>query len=229
MLPRIGRRTPNDWPAISTGRISGQAPQAGCSLHGMISMSGAIEFGYGQTNEPRMFDGNVEKRGGKAMIVRSAPGSAVLALAIGCALAQSGAPAIAGPFSSMTGEWSGSGKLTYTNGTNERLRCRANYTVRTGRRHRRSQHSLCERQLQDRPHRIYDKRQRRGYRQMERAELQLRRSLTGRVNGSQVDAHAIGNTFSARLSMTTGEHNQSVTIRPETADVTQISVSFRKR
>ena len=176
-----------------------------------------------------MFDGNVEKRGGKVMIVRSAPGSTVLALAIGLLLAQSGAPAIAGPFSSMTGEWSGSGKLTYTNGTNERLRCRANYTVR------RNGDTvdlsiLCASDSY--------KIDLTGFMTSNNGMVSGRWSepnynsagdLTGRVSGSQVDAHAIGNTFSARLSMTTGENSQSVTIRPETADVTLISVSFRKR
>ena len=176
-----------------------------------------------------MFDGNVEKRGGKVMIVWSAPGSAVLALAIGLLLAPSGAPAIAGPFSSMTGEWSGSGKLTYTNGTNERLRCRANYTVR------RDGDTV---DLNIRCASDSYKIDLTGFMTSNNGTVSGRWSepnynsagdLTGRVSGSQVDAHAIGNTFSARLSMTTGENSQSVTIRPETADVTLISVSFRKR
>jgi len=163
------------------------------------------------------------------MIVRLASGFAALALAVGFLLTPNGAAAIAGPFSDMAGEWSGSGKLTYTNGTNERLRCRANYTVRRNG----DTVDLSIRCASD-SYKIDLS----GYMTNDNGTISGRWSepnynaagdLVGRVSGSKVDARAIGNTFSARLSMTTGENNQSVTIHPETVDVTQILVSFRKR
>jgi hypothetical protein len=118
----------------------------------------------------------------------------------------------------------GSGKLTYTNGTNEPAR-RANY-ISDG-------YDIAdltwlrEHGGIDLPDMTSDNGVVSG--RWSEPNYNSAGDLTGRVSGSQVEAHAIGNTFSARLSMTTGEHNQSVTIRPETADVTLISVSFRKR
>jgi hypothetical protein len=169
------------------------------------------------------------KRGGNFMIVRFAPRFSALALAVGLLLTPNGVAANAGPFLDMAGEWAGSGKLTYTNGTSERLRCRANYTVRRNG----DTVDLSIRCASD-SYKIDLS----GYMTNDNGSISGRWSepnynaagdIAGNVSGNKVDARAIGNTFSARLSMTTGENSQSVTIQPETIDITQILVAFRKR
>jgi len=162
------------------------------------------------------------------MILRTTSASAALALAIGLMLWQSGAEAIAGPFTGLAGSWSGDGKLTSSSGS-ERLRCRASYSVgRDG----------DELELSIRCASDSYKIDLSGYMTNSNGSISGKWSepnynsaglITGRVNGSHISARAVGNTFSARLSMTSGSSRMSVTIRPEGTDVKQVSLSFRKR
>jgi len=163
------------------------------------------------------------------MISRTAATFAALGLAVVLLLAAHDAPAIAGPFTVMDGDWSGGGKLTHANGTNERLRCRANYSVgRDG-----DTVNLTIRCASD-SYKIDLS----GYMANNNGAISGKWTepnynsagdLTGRVSGGQINAHAVGNTFSARLSITTGGNSQSVTIRPEATEIRQVSLSFRKR
>lgn len=50
------------------------------------------------------------------------------AIAIGLSAAS---PANAGPFDALAGQWSGGGTVSYTDGSNERLQCKARYDVRS--------------------------------------------------------------------------------------------------
>ena len=54
------------------------------------------------------------------------PASAVL---LSLFLASGGAYAAVGPFGAMAGSWAGGGTLTLSDGSAERLRCRASYDV----------------------------------------------------------------------------------------------------
>ena len=53
---------------------------------------------------------------------------ALAALAFGTATTS----AYAGPFSGLAGSWAGSGHISLSNGTKERIRCRAHYSVGNG-------------------------------------------------------------------------------------------------
>lgn len=162
------------------------------------------------------------------MILRITSASAALALAIGLLLWQSGAPAVAGPFTGMAGSWSGDGRLTSSSGS-ERLRCRASYSVgRDG----------DELELSIRCASDSYKIDLSGYMINNNGSISGKWSepnynsagtLSGRVSGGHISARAVGNTFSARLSMTTGGRHMSVTIRPDATDVKQVSLSFRRR
>ena len=163
------------------------------------------------------------------MMFRTASACAALAIAIALSLAPGGAPAIAGPFTSMAGDWSGSGKLVHANGTSERLRCRASYSVGGDG----DTVNLSIRCASD----SY-KFDLTGYMANNNGAISGKWSepnynsagdLSGRASGNQISALAVGNTFSARLSMTTGANQQSVTLRPEATDIKQVSLSFQRR
>lgn len=54
-------------------------------------------------------------------------------------------------------------------------------------------------------------------------------SLEGRAGDGRISAHAVGNTFSAMLSVSTQGSRQSVTIQPQETDVTRVSLTFQRR
>jgi hypothetical protein len=138
------------------------------------------------------------------------------------------AAVIAGPFSNMAGSWSGSGVLYKASGQNERLRCRATYDVeRDG-----NQVALSIRCASD----SY-KFDLTGYvlsdggtisGQWSEPNYNSAGTLTGSASVGNLNAHAIGNTFSAALSVTTRDNQQSVTIQPQGVDVTRVVLTLRK-
>jgi hypothetical protein len=134
-----------------------------------------------------------------------------------------------GPFTGMGGEWTGGGLVTMSDGKRERLRCRSNYGV--GNDGDRLQ--LAIRCASD------------SYKfdlsgfvnnssgsltgQWSETTFNAAGTISGRVSGKQINVLAVGNTFSARLSMATGSSQQTVTIRPEGTVIERVSLSLRKR
>ena len=164
------------------------------------------------------------------MIPRTTAGAAALALAMGFLLAQGGTQAVAdGPFSTLAGSWSGGGHLTMSDGKRERLRCRASYSVgQDG-----DAVDISIRCASD----SY-KFDLSGYLrnnngavsgQWSETNFNSAGTLNGRASGNNINAQAVGSTFSAGLSMTTSGDRQSVTIRPGVTEVRQVSLSFQRR
>ena len=154
--------------------------------------------------------------------------SAVIALAAAMSLTLGGAPALAGPFTTMAGEWSGGGQVTLSSGS-ERLRCRAsNSSGQGGDVLNLSIKCASDSYKIDLSGYI---RNNNGAVSGEWSETNYNSagSLQGRVSGGRVNALAVGNTFSARLSMSSASNRLSVTIHPEATDVKQVSLSFQKR
>jgi hypothetical protein len=139
------------------------------------------------------------------------------------------APATAGPFSNMAGSWSGSGIVYLATGRNERLRCRASYGVeRDG-----DQLNLSIRCASD----SY-KFDLTGYAissagaisgQWSEPNYNAAGTLSGRAGDGRISATAIGSTISAFLSVTTRGNRQSVTIRPEGTEITQVALTLTRR
>jgi hypothetical protein len=163
------------------------------------------------------------------MTARLASAFVAVVVAFGLFLTQCGAPAIAGPFSNLAGDWTGGGKLSHANGTSERLRCRASYSVGRGG----DAVDLSIRCASD-SYKI----DLTGYMASSNGAISGKWSepnynaagdVTGRVSGSNISALAIGNTFSARLSIATGANSQSIAIQPDAAAIRNVSISFRRR
>lgn len=158
-------------------------------------------------------------------------GRAVAAIALGLSalVTIAASPATAGSFSDLAGNWSGGGTLTRKGGGNERLRCLARYEVGSAG----EQVTLSIKCASD-----SFKFDLSGYimnsggaisGQWSEPNYNSSGSLDGRVADGKINAHAVGNTFSAYLLVTTQGSRQSVTIQPQETDVTRVSLSFQKR
>jgi hypothetical protein len=163
------------------------------------------------------------------MNIRSTSGFAVLALAVALTLPQGAGTAAAGPFSGMAGNWSGGGLIAMSSGSRERLRCRASNSVDSDG----NNINLAIRCASD-SYKIdlsgYIKNSNGSLSgQWSETNYNSAGSLTGRASGNHFSAHAIGNTFSAMISMSGSGNQMSVSIRPQATEVRQVSLSFRKR
>lgn len=131
-------------------------------------------------------------------------------------------------FSDLPGSWSGTGTVTASNGTTERIRCDAAYqTVGDGNTLRQALRCTSD-----------------SYRVDLRAEIQqsgnslsgswqeVSRNANGRITGQaspgRIQAVAQGPGFSATVNLTTRGQQQAVLIRAEGAEVSQVSVNLRK-
>jgi hypothetical protein len=164
----------------------------------------------------------------KPRIVKG-PAAFVLALAALALVLMHGGAQAAGPFDGMGGEWSGGGVLSMTDGKRERLRCRANYTAGDDG----NMLQIAIRCASD-SYRFdltgYMRNQ--GGRisgQWSETTFNAAGSLSGSAGSGRLNALAVGNTFSARLSMSTSGSRQSLTIRPEGTQVDRVSLSLSKR
>jgi hypothetical protein len=53
-------------------------------------------------------------------------------------------------------------------------------------------------------------------------------NLSGRISGPNISASVSGAGFSAGVAVNTSGHSQSVVIRPQGTDITDVSVSLHK-
>ena len=134
-----------------------------------------------------------------------------------------------GPFTALNGIWSGGGTLTTASGTQDRLRCRADYTPGQGG----EQLRLNIRCASDNYNfnLTSDVTSRNGRISGQWAETSRNASgtITGRASGEHVQAQARGDSFSAELSLTTRGNRQSVAIRPQGTEIQQVSLALSRR
>jgi hypothetical protein len=141
---------------------------------------------------------------------------------------QSSAQAAAGPFVEFEGSWSGAGTISLSNGTNERIRCRASYQVTEAGRLL-SQDLRCASDSY-------------------KFELQTTvaheggaisgswnettrsvvGTISGRISGGTIRAVATAPAVSANLAVETKGNQQSVTIRSPGSEVSEVSITLRR-
>jgi hypothetical protein len=152
--------------------------------------------------------------------------AALMIVAAGQTSAQS---AEEGPFSHLIGMWSGTGSIALTNGTRERIRCRAEYhlevdrlTLRLGLR--------CESDSYK-----FDLRSQIRYQdgQISGVWSENTRGVAGKITGkltpTQIQARAEGQTFSAILSMRTRTDRQTVSITSPGSEMSEVSIVLTRR
>jgi hypothetical protein len=141
----------------------------------------------------------------------------------------SAAQAAASPFNAMAGSWSGGGVLRTSDGTQERLRCRASYDVgRTGAELRLNLRCASDSYNFD----LTSDVQYRGGAisgSWSEASRNASGTISGRAAGDRIEALAQGQTFSADLSLTTRGRRQSVSIRPQGTQITAVSLALDRR
>ena len=133
-----------------------------------------------------------------------------------------------GPFAGLSGSWSGGGSIKLANGQRERLRCRANYTVReNGTRLDQNLRCASDSYRFDVNSNIVSEAGR-----LSGSWTEISRSasgsVSGRVNGSQIQARIDGAGFSADLGLNTRGDRQSVTIESLGHEVTEVAVALTR-
>ena len=146
------------------------------------------------------------------------------------ALLHSPAPSRAqqGPFGALSGAWSGGGFIKLASGQRERLRCRANYQVaENGTRLQQSLRCASESYRFDVNSNIVSE----GGAltgSWSETSRNVSGSVSGRANGSQIQAKIDGAGFSANLTVNTRGDRQSVTIESPGHEVTEVSVTLTR-
>ena len=151
---------------------------------------------------------------------------ALAALAIGTATT----PAFAGPFSGLAGSWSGSGHISLSDGTRERIRCRAHYAV--GNDGNMLQQSLrcasdsynfeLRSDVESHGGRITGN--------WNESTRQIGGTLSGRARHGRIEVSVQNPNFSARLTLISHGRHQSVIIRSSGGgQFTGASISLARR
>jgi hypothetical protein len=137
--------------------------------------------------------------------------------------------AAASPFAAMAGSWSGGGILNTTDGTQERLRCRASYDVGgTGAEVRLNLRCASDSYNFDLASEVqYHGGMISG--SWNEASRNASGTISGRAAGGRIEALARGDSFSADLSLTTRGNRQIVSIRPQGASIAAISLALDRR
>jgi hypothetical protein len=152
---------------------------------------------------------------------------ALASLSLPCSTTQGAS--LSSPFVAMAGSWSGGGVLATTDGTQERLRCRASYDVgRTGVELRLNLRCASESYNFD----LASDVQYRGgtiYGSWSEASRNASGTISGRAAGDRIEASARGESFSADLSLMTRGSRQIVSIRPQGTNVAAVSLALDRR
>lgn len=146
---------------------------------------------------------------------------------VGLTIASAGI-AQAGPFSSFEGNWSGAGTISVSNGTRERLRCRAHYSVGGGGTSL-AQNLTCA--SDSYKFNVVSNVQASGS-ALSGTWSETSRGVSGQISGrigpTQISATVSGGGFSAAFGIAARAGRQSITIRPTGTDITNVSVTMSK-
>jgi hypothetical protein len=131
-------------------------------------------------------------------------------------------------FAALAGTWSGGGVLQSSDGTQERLRCRADYDA-AGRADLHlnlrcasaSYNFDLTSNVQDRDGEISGS--------WAEASRNASGTISGRAAGGRIEALAQGQNFSAALSLSTRGNRQFVSLRPRGTNITKVSLELSRR
>jgi hypothetical protein len=146
------------------------------------------------------------------------------------ALFHSPAPSRAqqGPFAGLSGGWSGGGFIRLASGQRERLRCRASYNVgENGTRLQQNLRCASDSYRFDVNSNIVSEGGALSGSWTETSR-NVSGSVSGRVNGGQIQARIDGAGFSANLVVITRGDRQSVTIQSPGHEVTEVSATLTR-
>lgn len=137
------------------------------------------------------------------------------------------AGAAEGPFGGMAGNWSGTGTVSVSNGTNERIRCRAKYSVTpSGLNLHQELRCASDSYKFDVNSNVISGPEG----SLSGTWTELTRQVTGAISGQvmpgSIDVAVKGPVFSATLAVQTKGDKQSVAIRPTGTDIKSIIIEM---
>jgi hypothetical protein len=138
------------------------------------------------------------------------------------------AEAVAGPFDTLAGTWSGGGLITMKDGGRERIRCRGTYEVGGGgstlRQELRCASDSYKFEMSTNITHTGE--------QLAGNWSENTRHVAGRVSGratpTLIQARADGDTFTALLAVTTRGNSQTVSIQSPGAEVSDVSITMTR-
>ena len=131
-----------------------------------------------------------------------------------------------GPFDSMRGTWSGDGAIALSNGTQERIRCRASYSP-SGPNLRMSLVCASDSYKVDlNSHITSSGGEIKGT--WAEATRQLDGDLTGTATGGDIQVSAKSAVFSASLLVKTNGRNQSISITAPGSEVSRVAIALKR-
>lgn len=154
-------------------------------------------------------------------------GGACAAAVVALVVAGSGT-AVAGPFSGLEGEWSGSGTIQIADGGNERIRCRATYTVASeGTNLKQALRCASDSYKFDLSTNV-----RTQGTALSGSWSETNRNLNGTIEGhagnGQFDALVSANGFAASLQMSARGNRQTITLSSKNTDLRGVQITLNR-
>jgi hypothetical protein len=131
-------------------------------------------------------------------------------------------------FASLAGNWSGSGTITTSSGGSERIRCRAHYAVGEGGRLLQQALTCASDSYKFEISSTVEAQGGTVTGTWQEATRGVSGNLSGRISGPNISATVSAAGFAAGVAVNTSGHSQSVVIRPQGTDITDVSVSLHK-
>lgn len=136
--------------------------------------------------------------------------------------------AVDSPFPALQGSWSGSGTIALSDGTKERIRCRATYRLGSSSANLRldlscegdSSRFVLESQISYRDGALSG-----NWGESTRA---TGGSIEGQATGNRIQVRASGQTFTALLSMTTRGERQSISIESPGSQMSEVAITLTR-
>ena len=132
------------------------------------------------------------------------------------------------PFGALAGTWSGGGVLQSSDGTQERLRCRAGYDVNGGAELHLNLRCASASYNFDLVSQVH-------YRggaisgSWSEASRNASGTISGRAGAGRIEASATGPNFSATLLLETRGNRQFVSLRPRGTQISEVSLELERR
>jgi hypothetical protein len=153
---------------------------------------------------------------------------ALKAASVGAALilSASASSAQSGPFAGFDGNWSGNGTVSLSDGSNERLRCRAGYKAEGGTGLRLTLRCASDSYKFDLSSNVVSQGERISGTWSE-ASRNLNGNLQGKAGGGQIDVFVEAAGFAATLTLTTRGNKQTVEISSK-GDIRGVNITMTK-
>jgi hypothetical protein len=151
-----------------------------------------------------------------------------VATLLGGLLLSTQSQAQSGPFTALSGSWIGNGSITLSDGSNERIRCRATYVVtQAGNQLQQNLRCASDSYKFDLSSDVGNRRGAISGTWSE-ATRGVSGSVSGAATGNQIQVHTDGPGFAAKLQLVTRGDRQSVSIRSAGTEIAAVAITLAR-